>query len=215
MGNRMSPRAPKPEITWPDLDSSYTDEFGRIDRTIYEIARKIWPVVVPSILRSLRDLHAGQAVMMKAAALVSRKVNEDPQKITNMHGYLYRTFIHLLSEEAEKEGRHAELNRAMLLKSEASAKQSDEAIYEIILIHQLLERADPDTRAVLELRLIGHTFEEIAKWRGMNSNHLRSEWSKEIRRLAAVIESETREAERQVLQNRYRQGWTLKDKLEY
>jgi len=200
----MSPRAAKPEITWPDLDSSYTDEFGRIDRTIYEIARKIWPVVVPSILRSLRDLQEGQAVMMKAAALVSRKVNEDPQKFTNMHGYLYRTFIHLLREEAEKEGRRAELNRAMLLKSETTTKHSDEAICEMILIHQLLDRADPETRAVFELRLLGQTFEEIARERGMSSNHLRSEWSKEIRRLAAVIESETREAERKVLQQRYR-----------
>jgi DNA-directed RNA polymerase specialized sigma24 family protein len=188
----MSSRTCSPEITWPDLDSSYTDEFGRIDRTIYEIARKIWPLVVPSILRLLRDLQAGQAVMMKAAALVSRKLSEDPQKITNLHGYLYRTFIHLLKEKAEKEGRHAELNRAMLLKSEASAKRSDEAIYEIILIHQLLKRADPDTRAALELRLIGHTFEEIAKWRGMNSNHLRSEWSKEIRRLALSCMQERR-----------------------
>ncbi len=211
----MSSRVCRPEITWPDLDSSYTDEFGRIDRTIYETARNIWPVVVPSILRLLRDLQTGQAVMMKAAALVSRKVTEDPQKITNLHGYLYRTFIHLLKEEAEKEGRHAELNHAVLLKSEASAKQSDEAIYEIILIHQLLERADPETRAVLELRLIGHTFEEIARQRTMSSNHLRSEWSKKIRRLAAVIESETREAERKVLQHRHRQGWTLRDKLEY
>jgi len=188
----MSSSTCKPEITWPDLDSSYTDEFGRIDRTIYEIARKIWPVVVPSILRLLRDLQAGQAVMMKAAALVSRKLNEDPQKLTNLHGYLYRTFIHLLKEKAEKEGRHAELNRAMWLKSEASAKQSDEAIYEIILIHQLLKRTDPDTRTALELRLIGHTFEEIAKWRGMNSNHLRSEWSKEVRRLARSCMRERR-----------------------
>jgi len=98
----------------------------------------------------------------------------------------------LLKEKAEKEGRHAELNRAMWLKSEASAKQSDEAIYEIILIHQLLKRTDPDTRTALELRLIGHTFEEIAKWRGMNSNHLRSEWSKEVRRLARSCMRERR-----------------------
>jgi hypothetical protein len=153
--------------------------------------------------------------MMKAAALVSRKLNEDPQKITNIHGYLYRTFIHSLREEMEKEERHAELNQAMLLKNESSAKQSDEAIYRIILIHQLLDRADPETRKVLELRLIGHTFEEIAREQGMRSNHLRSEWSKEMRRLAAIIESETREAERKVLQHKQLQQWALKDKLEY
>jgi len=52
--------------------------------------------------------------------------------------------------------------------------------------------------------MLGHTFEEIASAQNMQSNHLRSEWSKEIRRLAALIELETRESERQVLQHKQR-----------
>lgn len=200
----MSPHAAKPEIVWPDLDSSYVDEFGFINRTVYEIARNVWPAVVPSILRTLRDLHVGQTVMMKAAALVSRKLGEDAQKITSVHGYLYRTFIHLLSEEAQKEGKHAELNRTMLTTSDVSSRQSEEAAYEIVLIHQILERTDPETRKVFELRLLGYTFEEIAAQQGMRSNHLRSEWSKTIRRIAAAIESETRASERRLLRERPR-----------
>lgn len=196
----MSPHAFEPEIAWPDLESSYIDEFGRIDRAVYDIARKAWPALVPSVRRTLRDLHAGQTVMMKAAALVSRKLNEDPQKITNVHGYLYRTFIHLLTEEAEKEGKHAELNRSSLAKEDADAERSDELIYERILIHQILERADPKTRKVFQLRMLGHTFEEIAAELGLRSNHLRSLWSKEICRLTTIIELETREFERRVLQ---------------
>ena len=195
----MSPHLLEPEVAWPDLEVSYIDEFGLIDRAVYDISRNVWPAVVPYIRRTLRDVQAGQIVMMKAAALVSRKVNENPQKITSVHGYLYRTFIHLLSKEVEKEGKHAELNLAMLANTEASAEASDEAVYEKILIHQLLDRADPQTRRVFELRMLGHTFEEIAREQHMQSNHLRSEWSKEIRRLAALIESETRESERQVL----------------
>ena len=201
----MSPHAPEPEVTWPDLDSSYVDEFGRIDRTVYEIARKAWPAVVPSVLRTLRDLQAGQTVMLKAAALVSRKLSEDPEKMTSVHGYLYRTFIHLLREEVEKEGKHAELNRVSLAKDEAAAEPSDELIYQRILIHQILERADPKTRKVFQLRMLGHTFEEIALELGFQSNHLRSLFSKEIHRLAGVIESETRESERRVLGQRRKQ----------
>ena len=189
----------EPEIAWPDLESSYVDEFGRIDQAVYDIARKAWPALVPSVRRTLRDLPAGQTVMMKAAALVSRKLNEDPQKITNVHGYLYRTFIHLLTEEAEKEGKHAELNRSSLANEDAGGERSDELIYERILIHQILERADPKTRKVFQLRMLGHTFEEIAAELGLRSNHLRSLWSKEIRRLITIIELETRESERRVL----------------
>lgn len=200
----MSPHVLEPEVTWPHLESSYIDEFGLIDRAVYEIGRSIWPAVVPYIRRTIRDLHAGQLVMMKATALVSRKVNENPQEITNVHGYLYRTFIHLLSKEVEKEGKHAELNLAILARNEASVEESDEAIYEKILIHQLLARADSQTRRIFELRMLGHTFEEIASAENMQSNHLRSEWSKEIRRLAALIELETRESERQVLQHKRR-----------
>jgi len=200
----MSPHLLEPEVAWPDLEVSYIDEFGLIDRAVYDISRNVWPAVVPYIRRTLRDLQAGQIVMMKAAALVSRKVNESPDKITSVHGYLYRTFIHLLSKEVAKEGKHAELNLAMLTNNETSAEASDEAVYEKILIHQLLDRADPQTRRVFELRMLGHTFEEIAREQDMQSNHLRSEWSKEIRRLAALIESETHESERNILQQRKR-----------
>lgn len=200
----MCPHILQPEVTWPDLESSYIDEFGLIDRAVYDISRHVWPAVVPYIRRTLRDLYAGQIVMMKATALVTRKINESPQRITSVHGYLYRTFIHLLIEEVEKEGKHAELNLAMLAKTEATAEESDEAVYEKILLHQLLDRADTETRRIFELRMLGHTFEEIAREKKMQSNHLRSEWSKEIRRLAALIESETHESERQVLRHRQR-----------
>lgn len=200
----MPPHNFKPEIVWPDLNSSYIDEFGRIDRAVYEIARQVWPAVVPAIRRTLRDLHAGQRVMIKASALVSRKLMENPEKLTNIHGYLYRTFIRLLNEEAEKEGKHAEINREVLAKNELEAEQSDAAVCEKILIGQLLSRADPRTRKIFRLRLLGHTFEDIAKQQNTQSNQLRSEWSKEIRRLAAIIDAETREAERQALNSRPR-----------
>jgi DNA-directed RNA polymerase specialized sigma24 family protein len=192
----MCPHA-KAEIVWPELDSSYVDEFGLIDGAIYEIAREVWPAVVPSILRTLRDLQAGQTTMMKAAALVSRKLNENPEKITNVHGYLYRTFIRLLNYEIEKEGKHAEFDRVLSEKNQLEAAQLDEALFEKILVSQLLARIDSKTRIMLQLRMLGYTFEEIAREQDKQSNHLRSEWSKVIRRLAAIIESEMREAERQ------------------
>jgi len=194
----MSPHGSKPEIAWPDLDASYVDAFGPIDVAVYDIARNIWPAVTSSVLRTLRDLHAGQTIMMKAVALVSRKLGEDPQRITSVHGYLYRTFMRLLREEAETEGKHAELNRTLLVSNEANPKQSDSAVYEVILIHQILERADAWTREVFQLRLLGHTYEEIAARFGMKSNHVRSEASKELRRLVKVIAAETREYERRV-----------------
>ena len=195
----MCPHVLEPEVTWPELESSYVDEFGLIDREVYDVSRHVWPAVVPYIRRTLRDLQAGQIVMMKAAALVSRKVNENPQQISSVHGYLYRTFIHLLTKEVETEGKHAELNLSMLLKN-GTGEESDSSIYQKILIHQLLERADPETRRIFELRTLGHSFEEIAKNDDVQSNRLRSEWSKKVRHLAASIESETRESERQILQ---------------
>ena len=200
----MSPHANKPEIAWPNLDESYVDAFGPIDVAVYDVARNIWPAVIPSILGTLRDMHAGQTIMMKAVALVSRKLGEDPQRITSVHGYLYRTFMRLLREEAETEGKHAELNRTMLVGAEANTKQSDSAVYEVILIHQILDRADAWTREVFQLRLLGHTYEEIAAHFGMKSNHVRSEASKELRRLVKVIAAETRAYERKVSRRKSR-----------
>ncbi len=183
----MPPHISKSEIVWPDLDSSYVDEFGFIDRAVYDMARELWPRAVPSILRTVRDLHAGQTLMLKAAALVSRKLSENPEQIANVHGYLYRTFIRLLNDEVAKEGKHAEFNQVLLTRNEARGKQTDSGIFNRILISQILPRVDPRTRILFRLRILGHTFEEIAKRQNRQSNHVRSEWSKLIRRLAAVI----------------------------
>jgi hypothetical protein len=85
------PPHPQPEILWPALGSSYLDEFGFIDQTVYDVARNVWPRAALSVARTLRDSQVGQRIMMKAAALVSRKLKEDPERITNLHGYLYKT----------------------------------------------------------------------------------------------------------------------------
>jgi DNA-directed RNA polymerase specialized sigma24 family protein len=198
----MPPHPLKPEILWPDLGSSYVDEFGFIDQTVYEVARNVWPRVALSVARTLRDSQAGQRIMMKAAALVSRKLKEDPERITNLHGYLYKTFVRSLREELEREGRHAELGRASLVKNDVSRSQSDEALFQKILVHQILKRTDPRMRRIFELLLLGYSLEEIAKAQGTAANHLRSYWSREIRRLRTAIEAEVRRAELKVKPSR-------------
>lgn len=184
---------------WPELEDSYVDEFGPIDRAVYEIAPRLWPIAVALILRTIQDVSAGHRLMMKAVALVSRKVQEQPERMTSLHGYLFRTFSHLVSEELEKETKHGQLGLAHT-QARAAAKRSDSDVFSAILLQEVLSRADEWTREVAEMRVLGHTFDEIGRKYGMEGNYVRSKWSKGIARLAETIKMETEAAERKILQ---------------
>ena len=47
--------------------------------------------------------------MLKAAATVSRKLQEHPDQIRDLKAYLWTTYKHFISDEVEKENRYQSL----------------------------------------------------------------------------------------------------------
>jgi hypothetical protein len=72
-----------PEL--PELDEGYTDEFGPIDAAVYAAARALWPRARNHANAMLRDEGAGQRLLFKAAAAVSR---QDLAKLDDLNAYL-------------------------------------------------------------------------------------------------------------------------------
>ena len=98
-----------PCLLWPSLDEGYTDEFGEIRPEVYLAAGELWPQAESFINSKLHDVAAGMRLMFKAAASVSRKLQEEPDQIRDLKAYLWTSFKREIYAAAEKENRYQPL----------------------------------------------------------------------------------------------------------
>jgi DNA-directed RNA polymerase specialized sigma24 family protein len=182
-------------ITWPDIESSYEDEFGRISADVNKAARELWPQAQKFSLLTIRDAHAGMRLMMKAAAKVSRRKAEFPaEEIHDLKGYLFKVFKNIVFSELEKEAGHRKFAAVLEHKALDRAEDLTQELERKILIDELIQRMDPQTRSVFELLVLGYTFEEIATRTNGKANVLRSRFSKRVRSLSQRIRQEVEDA---------------------
>ncbi|MGI9065873.1 MAG: RNA polymerase sigma factor [Pyrinomonadaceae bacterium] len=191
------PKTPNlPTLIWPEIQGAYIDEFGPVDIEIYNLAGDMWPSVQSRILRTINNLQEGQRLMLKAVAIVTRRRNEQPERMTNLTAYLFVIFCRLLLEEQRRQSGHDQLD-ANTIEGLGNQKDSDSVdINQAILVREILDRADAWTREIYEYLILGYSYEEIAPKLGMRANRLRSIWSKKIGRLKKQIEQETRTSQR-------------------
>ena len=175
--------------SWPSIDEAYVDELGPIDPEVYEIAGKLWPSVLPFVRRTTDDIDAALTLMLKAVAITSRRRREAPDRITELKSYLEVVFRRLLIKEVNKTSKDETLDQKIEDVLSDSA-QSQHAIERDIFIQEIMARADAWTREILEWRVLGYSFEELALKYGMKANHLRSKWSKSMRSLRKRLEDE-------------------------
>jgi DNA-directed RNA polymerase specialized sigma24 family protein len=178
------------EATWPAIEQSYTDEFGTIDREVYEAAVALWPQAEHFALHALRDAAAGHRLLMKACALVTRRRHSSAEEIANLPAYLHRTWRRLLLDELEKENGHRQ--REVELQAEATVASPGFADFtdnldRKILVQQLLSRMDEWTRRVFEDLTLGYTFEEIGPRIGQDPRFVRNKFNRQIKRLGKQI----------------------------
>ncbi|MBO0857360.1 MAG: sigma-70 family RNA polymerase sigma factor [Chloracidobacterium sp.] len=169
-------------LAWPNLDEGYTDEFGVIYPEVYQAAVELWPQAENFISSKIHDRLAGMRLMLKAAAAVSRKNEEQPDQIRDIKAYLWTTFKHNIYEEAEKEKRYEPLEDDE--RPENDLHGPSDALSDQILIEKVMTQMDSWTRKVFELRALGHHFEDIAQMLKMRPDLLRSKFHKEIKKLS-------------------------------
>ncbi|HKE04201.1 MAG TPA: hypothetical protein VKE91_09080 [Blastocatellia bacterium] len=123
--------------------------------------------------------------MLKAAAAVSRKLQEQPDQIRDLKAYLWITFKRLISDEVEKENRYQPLESEQQPTTDVSP--SSETLNEQILIQEVMAQMDSWTRTVFELRVLGYQFEDIAHMLKLRPNLLRSKFNKKIKKLCRQL----------------------------
>lgn len=174
---------------WPTLETAYTDEFGDIDPEVYAAAGRLWRQGERYALSALGDASTGLRLMLKAAAIVSRRRTLPDDHITNLSAYLFQTYKHLVLAELEKENGHRQREKDRQTEIEAISVSLAEDVDRKILIQQIIRRMDEWMREVFELLTLGHSFEEIGKLRGQNAHALRTKFNRHLKRLTKQIQS--------------------------
>ena len=173
---------------WPPLATAYTDEFGHISPDVYAAAGALWKISAERLaLSTLADAPTGLRLMLKAAAIVSRKHAEPGNVIANLSAYLYQTYKHLILAELEKENGHRQRERERLSEIESLSVSLLENVERKILVQQVIKHMDDWMREVFELLTLGHSFEEIWRLREEDAHVLRTKFSKQLKRLTKRI----------------------------
>lgn len=175
------------ETIWPLLETSYTDEFGEIDLEVYATAGRLWSQGEKYARSALGDTSTGLRLMLKAAAIVSRKQATPGNLIANLSAYLFQTYKHLVLAELEKENGHRQRETERRAEIESLSISLAEDVDRKILVQQIIGRMDLWMRETFELLTLGHNFEEIAKLRGSNAHVLRTKFNRHLKRLTKQI----------------------------
>ncbi len=178
-------------VDFPLIKAAYTEEFGKIDLEIYEIAENLWKSCAERLATDiLHDSPKGMQLMLKAVAKVSGVRQNNPSQIQNLRAYLYRCYKNLLLAEIEKENSHQRILDDLHSAPEISLKNEEDEINRKILVNEIRRRMDDWTRAVFDYHKLGFTFEEMVPQFGSAANVIRSRYSKDVARLARQINSE-------------------------
>lgn len=163
------------------LEDDWVDPYGAIAREVYEAAQQHWPHWERFAVQTLGDAQTGQQLLMKACAAVTRVHREDPGRITNLAGYLEKTWKRMVLDEREKEKAHQQQHE-VIAQTHAVADPVAQ-IEEHILLQELCARMDDWTREVFELRVLGYSFEEMSPALGTSGHVIRSKFHKKLQKL--------------------------------
>jgi DNA-directed RNA polymerase specialized sigma24 family protein len=177
-------------IPWPPLNAAYLDEFGVIDPEVYTAAGHMWRKGERFALSAIGDAAAGLRLMMRAAAVVTRKRTAPGSAIENLNAYLFQTYKHLVLAVMEKENGHRRLDLEHQAESASAPDADSRELERRILLQQIVGRMDDWMREVFELLTLGYTYEEIGRLRRERGNVVRSRFSKQLRQLVNRLEAE-------------------------
>lgn len=169
------------QIPWPALDDSYVDQFGRIDRDVYEAAGEVWSWAAKFAETTLHDEAEAQVLLLKVCARITEKRAGGDIQIEKLTPYLRTSFKREVLARLKSQ-RLSSLDPGLELESD-----SDLDLDRKILFEQILARMDPANRRITELLILGYSFEEIARQDGTQSNVLRSKYSKQLAKIRRVM----------------------------
>jgi RNA polymerase sigma factor (sigma-70 family) len=168
------------DTSWPSFSTAYVDAFGPIDGDIYATAGFLWPMASRYAESVLKDVMFGQVAMMKACARTTAR--RPQEQISNLRGYVLVAFRHEIQAERRRRERLVQFDEKDT-EPTVQDRRFEEEIETKILIEQIISRMRPKHREIFEHRALGYSYEELAPKFGTTSAVLRSELSKEFKRI--------------------------------
>lgn len=168
----------------------WTDQYGTIAGEVYEAAACRWPQMESFARQTLGDPHTAQQLLMKACALVTRSLTNEPGRITHLASYLEITWKHLVLAELEKERKQQQHHAKIAQELQRSAADTVQQIEQQILVQEIVARMDDWTRTVYEYQVLGHTFEEMSQPLGQSGHIIRTKFGKKLKKLKQQLGAE-------------------------
>jgi pyruvate-formate lyase len=174
-----------------ELSDSYNNEFGTVSPVVNRAAVSILEKTQAFANRVIHDEHLGNQLLSKATANVSRVLDRDAGHITNLPGFLLKSYKRLVLAEAKKRQYRSDLEAKWI--NDVSAKfgqlshNPEEKLIQDILLKEVTAQMDDWTREVYQLRVLGYEYRDLVPKYGRAENAIRSKLSKKIARLARIF----------------------------
>jgi DNA-directed RNA polymerase specialized sigma24 family protein len=166
-----------------EVATAYMDEWGAIAPEVHRAAVALRKQAEIFALATIHNEDAGHTLLAKAAAIVTRALNDHPGTITNVPAYLFQTYKRQVLAELEKEKSR---ERILVEHGGETSLNGHDACAELdqqILIRELRKLMDERTREVFDLLVLGHSFEEIGSILGKSSRAVRNNYYDHLNRL--------------------------------
>jgi len=171
----------------PEIATAYMDEWGIVAPEVYQAAIALRKRAESYAQVILHNGDAGYTLLVKAAAIVTRALEDHPGRITNLQAYLFQTYRRQVLAELEKEKSHerilVEHADEIALGGHGDSAEPSAKLDQHILVQELRKLMNQRTRLVFDLLALGHTFEEIGLMLGKSGHAVRNHYYNQVARL--------------------------------
>ncbi|MGH9753708.1 MAG: RNA polymerase sigma factor [Blastocatellia bacterium] len=167
----------------PEIATAYLDEWGAVTPEVHQAAASLREQAEKYARATLRNEDAGDALMARAAAMVTSVLEDRHEHIANLQAYLFQTYKRLVLAELEKEKTRERILAERVGEVSRNGHNVSAEMDQYILIKQLRMRMNQRTRMVFDLLTLGHTFEEIGSMMGKSSRAIRNNYYEQVARL--------------------------------
>jgi hypothetical protein len=171
----------------PEIATPYQDEWGEVSPEVYQAVVSLQEQAESYARATLGAEDAGRTLMAKAAALVTRVLEERQEQITSLEAYLFQTYKRLVQAELEKERTREKILAERAGEVSRNGHNVSDELDQYILIEQLRMRMNQRTRQVFDLLALGHTFEEIGAMLGKTGRAIRNNYYEQVARLKEEV----------------------------
>jgi len=159
----------------PEFYLSPSPNGGPLDSGIYAALATIWPWFWTYVGQQLGDSSRAGDLADALGVRVSRYLQKHPNQVKSLPGLCRVAAVNLVASERSREARIEYRGLATDVEAEFSVSSDpwDDELELAIWIDQVIDRESTDIKAMLELRLLDHTWTQVGQVFGLSGGQAR------------------------------------------